>query len=47
MMRGPASPRVMPERTVADKRRDFELAQETIKKANGIAPDMMMTQSDG
>ena len=47
MMRGPASPRVMPERTVADKRRDFELAQETIKKANGIAPDMMITQSDG
>jgi hypothetical protein len=45
MMKGPASPRVVPERTVADKRRDFELAQETIKKANGI-PDMMMSQSE-
>jgi hypothetical protein len=26
------------DKTVADKRRDFELAQDTIKKANGI-PD--------
>ena len=27
------------DKTVADKRRDFELAQDTIKKANGI-PEM-------
>ena len=29
-----------PDKTVADKRRDFELAQDTIKKANGI-PEMV------
>ena len=38
MMKGPASPR-QPEKTAADKRRDFELAQETIKQAHGI-PEM-------
>lgn len=31
------------DKTVADKRRDFELAQDTIKKANGI-PDTQQQQ---
>lgn len=38
MMKGPASPRKKEfDKSVADKRRDFELAQDAIKQANGIS----------